>query len=193
MTAPTRGERLALYAALTTTFAGLHGLGDHWIQNSRDAAGKGAHGEHLVYAADGKPVADDPGRTGRTMTASAYGRGCVARHVASYSGVQLLASVGVTRACGVRVPARALLSGAAINGLTHAVLDRREPLLWLAARAGKSGYIQHATAVRKPGDQAAELSGPGTALMGLDEAAHRAIGVVAALVTTWLATRRTAR
>jgi hypothetical protein len=103
--------------------------------------------------------------------------------------VVLLASVAVTRAFGVRVPARALLAGAAVNGLTHAALDRREPLLWLAARAGKAGYIAHATAVRKPGDTAPELSGPGTALMQLDEAAHRAIGVAAALVTTWLATR----
>lgn len=59
----------------------------------------------------------------------------------------------------------------------------------LAARAGKTGYIQHATAVRKPGDTAAELSGPGTALMELDEAAHRAIGVAAAAVTTWYAAR----
>ncbi|WNI20239.1 hypothetical protein [Actinacidiphila sp. ITFR-21] len=192
MTTPTRGERLALFAALTATFEALHGLGDHWIQQSRDASGKGAHGTHLVYAADGKPVADDPwrhGKEGRTCTASAYGRACVTRHVASYSGVQLLAAIGVTRAFGVRVPVRALLVGAAINGLTHAVLDRREPLLWLAGRAGKAGYIQHATAVRKPGDAAPELSGPGTALMELDEAAHRAIGVAAALVTTWLATR----
>lgn len=196
MTTPNRGERLALFAALNTTFAGLHGLGDHWVQNSRDAAGKGARGAHLVYVADGKPVTDDPwrhGKEGRTCTASAYGRACVARHVASYSAVQLLASVAVTRAFGVRIPVRALLAGAAVNGLTHAVLDRREPLLWLAARAGKAGYIQHATAVRKPGDVAPELSGPGTALMELDEAAHRAIGVAAAAVTTWLATRKTAR
>lgn len=50
--------------------------------------------------------------------------------------MQLLASVAVTRAFGVRVPVRALLAGAAIHGLTHAVLDRREPLLWLVARAG---------------------------------------------------------
>lgn len=189
MTTPTRGERLALYAALNTTFAGLHGLGDHWAQNSRDASGKGSHGAHLVYAADGKPVADNPGRPDRTMTASAYGRGCVIRHVASYTAVQTAAALAVTRAFGVRIPTRALLAGAAINGLTHAVLDRREPLLWLAAKAGKAGYIQHATAVRKPGDTSPELSGPGTALMELDEAAHRAIGVAAALVTTWLATR----
>jgi hypothetical protein len=189
MTTPTRGERLTLFAGLTATFEALHGLGDHWIQQSRDAAGKGAHGTHLVYADNGTPVADHPGRDGRTMTASAYGRACATRHVASYSAVQLLASITVTRTFGVRVPVRALLAGAAINGLTHAVLDRREPLLWLAARAGKAGYIQHATAVRKPGDAAPELSGPGTALMELDEAAHRAIGVAAAAVTTWLATR----
>lgn len=63
----------------------------------------------------------------------------------------------------------------------------------LAGRAGKAGYNTHATVVRKPGDTAAEVSGPGTALMELDQAAHRAIAVAAALVTAWCATRRTAR
>ena len=61
----TSAGRLALLAALTATFDALHGLGDHWAQTSRDAAGKGSHGRHLVYAADGTPAADDPGRGGR--------------------------------------------------------------------------------------------------------------------------------
>ncbi|WP_328691530.1 hypothetical protein OHT20_04985 [Streptomyces caniferus] len=38
-----------------------------------------------------------------------------------------------------------------------------------------------------------DVSGPGTAYMELDQAAHRAIGVAAALVTTWLTLRKGGR
>jgi hypothetical protein len=183
-------QRLALFAGLLTTFGELHPLCDQWVQNSQDASRKGDHGDHLVYR-DGTPVGQETDdRTGQpTMTASALGRRSVARHVASYTAVQVAATVAVTRTLGYRLPARPLLAGAAINAATHAIIDRREPLLWLAGKAGKRGYVDHCTAVRKPG-AAAELSGPGTALMELDQALHRAIGVGAAAVTTWLATRQ---
>ncbi|GAA4694334.1 hypothetical protein [Streptomyces youssoufiensis] len=196
-------EGLALFAALTATFDGVHALGDQFVQSSHDASTKGMHGSHLVYTSDGSPVDKAPGRhgkDGRTCTASAYGRRSVSRHVASYSAVQLASTLTVTRTLGYRVPAGALLAGAAITALTHGILDRREPLLWLAEKAGKTGYIQHATVVRKAGGQGTEypkavqdVSGPGTALMELDQAAHRAIGVAAALVTTWLTVRKGTR
>lgn len=196
-------EGLALVAALTAVFDALHGLGDQFAQNSHDAATKGMHGSHLVYKSDGVLVEEDPGRhseEGRTCTASAYGRRSVSRHVASYSAVQLASALAVTRTLGYRVPARALLTGAAINAITHGILDRRDPLLWLAEKAGLSGYVQHATVVRKAGGEGTEysepvqdVSGPGTALMELDEAAHRAIGVAAALVTTWITLRKGGR
>ncbi|MFH9353999.1 hypothetical protein [Kitasatospora sp. NPDC017646] len=50
------------------------------------------------------------------------------------------------------------------------MIDRREPLLWLAKKAGKKGYIDHCTAARVAADGTvrAELSGPGSALMELD-------------------------
>ena len=94
-------------------------------------------------------------------------------------------SLAVTRVVGYRVPAAALLTGAAINAITHGILDRREPLLWLAEKAGKTGYIKHATVVRKAGGEGTEypepvqdVSGPGTALMELDQAAGcRALGL----------------
>lgn len=190
-TTPT--NRLALFGALLASFDALHPLCDQWVQSSKDAAAKGLHGTELVYR-DGTPVAENPWHHGPTRTASSHGRRAVARHVASYSAVQLAAGVGVTRAFGVRVPVKALLAGAVINAGTHAILDRRDPLIWLAERAGKGGYIKHATVVRKPGHDAAELSGPGTALLELDQAAHRGFGFLAAAVTTWYATRpRSAR
>jgi hypothetical protein len=190
-------EGLALVAALTAVFDGVHALGDQFVQNPHDATTKGMHGSHLVYKNDGSPVEENPwrhGKEGRTCTASAYGRRSVSRHVASYSAVQLASTLAVTRTLGYRVPASALLTGAAINAITHGILDRREPLLWLAEKAGK---IKHATVVRKVGGEGTEypkavqdVSGPGTALMELDQAAHRAIGVAAALVTTWITLRK---
>ncbi|MFE2943406.1 hypothetical protein ACFXKG_30785 [Streptomyces sp. NPDC059255] len=190
-------EGLALVATLVAVFDGVHPLGDQFVQNDRDATAKGMHGSHLVYRADGSPVEENPwrrGKEGRTCTASAYGRRSVSRHVASYSAVQLASTLAVTRTLGYRVPATALLTGAAINAVTHGILDRREPLLWLAEKAGKTGYIKHATVVRKAGGEGTEpvqdVSGPGTALMELDQAAHRAIGVAAAVVTTWITLRK---
>ncbi|MFD4096705.1 hypothetical protein ACFWQ9_29450 [Streptomyces albidoflavus] len=79
-------EGLALVAALTAVFDGVHALGDQFAQNSHDAMTKGMHGSHLVYKNDGSPVEENPwrhGKEGRTCTASAYGRRSVSRHVAS--------------------------------------------------------------------------------------------------------------
>ena len=185
-------ERLALMGALTAVFGELHPVGDQWLQHPQDAALKGLHGDCKVYA-DGVPVGEEAGdRTGqRTYTATQVGRWAAGRHVASYTAWQVAGTVAVTRALGYKVPARALLAGAMVNSVTHFVIDRRESLLWLAGRAGKAGYIAHCSAVRigDDGNLAAEASGPGTALMELDQALHRGIGVVAAVVTAWIATR----
>ncbi|GGO60135.1 hypothetical protein [Streptomyces lasiicapitis] len=189
-------ESLALLGTLAAAFDGLHPLCDQWVQNSTDASNKGVHGDHPVYR-DGTPATENPGNSASTMTASAFGRRAVARHVASYSAVQMAAAIVVTRTLGYRVPAGALFAGAAINAATHAVIDRRDPLIWLAKKCGKHGYITHATVVRKAGEEWPEpvqdIAGPGTALMELDQALHRAIGIGAAAVTTWLATRKTGR
>lgn len=159
---------LALYAALETTFADIHPFCDQIVQNSEDAVNKGKPGP--------------------------LGRAACARHVATYSLVQYVTALGVTSALGYRVPTSALLAGTALNGLTHYVIDRREPLKrFLRTRLiGKSGYLAHATVVRredKSGKLVIDEGGPGTALMELDQATHRAIGVGAALLTAWLAVR----
>lgn len=186
-------SRLALLGALAAVFGEMHPLLDQWAQRAADAASKGLHGGHMVYR-DGTPVGTETGggHAGKAvMTAGQLGRRAAARHAACYTAGQVAAAIAVTRVLGYRIPARALLAGAAVNALTHAVIDRRDPLLWLAARAGKGGYIDHCAAVRMSADGklTTEVSGPGTALMELDQALHRAIGVAAALVTAWLATR----
>ncbi|MCR3736538.1 MULTISPECIES: hypothetical protein [Prauserella salsuginis group] len=133
------------------------------MQSSADAAGKG-----------------EPGREGA--------RHC-ARHVATYTAGQAAAGWAVTRVLGHRVPVRAWLTGHAINAATHYVIDRREPFKkFLRSKlANKGGYLAHATVQRREG--VVDEGGPGTALMEMDQAAHRLISVAASLVTTAVALR----
>jgi hypothetical protein len=125
------------------------------------------------------------------MTAGAVGRRAVACHVASYTAVQLGTTLAVTRALGYRIPPGALLAGAALNASTHAAIDRGALLMWLAKKARQTGYIEHCKAARADADGNVtwELTGPGSSWMELDEALHRVVGVGAAALTTWLATR----
>ncbi|MFI2214964.1 hypothetical protein [Streptomyces sp. NPDC020141] len=182
-------ERLALFGTLLTTFGELHPACDHWVQGSNTASRKRLYGDDLVHA-DGSPATEDSTRP--TMTTSTLGRRAVACHVASYTAVQLGATIAITRMFGYRVTPAALLAGAAINAGTHAAIDRGALLLWLARKAKKSGYIEHCQALRldDEGDISQEITGPGSAWMELDAALHRVIGVGAAAVTTWLTTRR---
>ncbi|MFD9575546.1 hypothetical protein ACFWBI_37720 [Streptomyces sp. NPDC059982] len=94
----------------------------------------------------------------------------MACHVASYTAVQLGATIAITRAFGYRVTPTALLAGAAINAGTHAATDRGAVLLWLAKKTKKTGYIEHCQAVRLDDEGAVtkEITGPGSAWMELD-------------------------
>ncbi|MFJ4343013.1 hypothetical protein [Streptomyces sp. NPDC088915] len=193
----TPAQALALTGALLATWDALHPLFDQWFQSGKDAANKGACGHHLVYR-DGTRVGEEvegDDRAGEpTMTATRLGWISAARHVASYTAGQLTGTVLLTRVLGYRVPAPALLAGAAINGLTHLVIDKRQPLLWLAAKAGKGGYVDHCTVVRRVDQDGAaqvEATGPGSAAFELDQSLHRAIGAFAAVTTAWLTIRST--
>lgn len=189
-------ERLALFGTLLAAFGEIHPFCDHWAQGSETARCKRLYGPQRVYR-DGCPVdAEDAGRADEpTMTASARGRRAVALHVATYTAIQTGAATALTRAFGYRVPPSAFLAGAAINGFTHAAIDRGALFLWLAKKAGQTGYIEHCQAVRLDKDDSPhkEINGPGTAWIELDAALHRVIGVGAAAVTTWLATRKGGR
>ncbi|MEU8434512.1 hypothetical protein AB0F18_16635 [Streptomyces sp. NPDC029216] len=187
---PASIERLALFGALLAAFEATHGFCDHWGQASETAKCKRLYGEHRVYS-DGTSAREGDGRTGEpTTSASARGRRAVARHSAEYTAIQTGLALTLTRAFGYRVSPAALLAGAAINGLTHAAIDRGAFFLWLADRTGKRGYVDHCQATRLDPDGGAheEITGPGSAWMELDEALHRFIGVSAAAVTVLLTT-----
>jgi hypothetical protein len=189
-------ERLALFGCLLAAFGEIHPFCDHWAQGSETARCKRLYGRHLVYRDGVKVGTEKDDRSGEpTMTASERGRRAVALHVATYTAIQTGAAAALTRAFGYRLPASALLAGAAVNGFTHAAIDRGALFLWLAKKARKSGYIEHCQAVRldKDGTPMKEINGPGTAWIELDAALHRVIGVGAAAVTTWLATLKGGR
>lgn len=184
------GHRLATFAALAATFDLLHDVMDQWGQSSAQALHKGRYGQHRVYR-DNVHVARDPARARAgeaTMTATQLGQRAATGHVAAYSAGQVAGALAVTRLLGYRLPLRALAAGAALNAATHWIIDRRRPLRTLARAAGKGGYLQAATVVRTC-DQLPDATGPGTATFELDRSAHRAIGLVAAALTAWIATR----
>lgn len=186
-------ERLALFGALLASFEAVHGFCDQWGQDSTVARCKRLYGQHPVYA-DGTATREGDGRTGETTTtASTRGKRAASRHAAEYTAIQTAVAAGITRALGYRVSPAALLAGAAINGLTHAAIDRGALLLWLADRYNRRGYLDHCQAVRLDPDGGihTEINGPGTAWMELDESLHRIIGVSAAAVTVLLTTRGT--
>jgi len=186
-------QRLALFGTLLSAFGEIHPFCDHWAQGSTTAKCKRLYGSDRVFG-DGVSVGEETeDRTGQpTMTASSRGRRAVALHVATYTAIQTGAAWGITRACGYRVPYSALAAGAVINGATHAAIDRGAAFLWLADKLRQRGYIEHCQAVRLGADGTVhnEINGPGTAWIELDASLHRVIGVGAALVTTWLATRK---
>lgn len=190
-----RADRIAVAALLAAAFEGTHGFGDQWCQASRDSAGKGSYGTQLVHLKDGSPVDPDSPvpPAGPTLSATAYGRLCAARHVVAYSVVQTTATLLLTRLLGFRVKPSSVAVGLLINASTHAVIDRREPLLRLAKVFRKTGYIEHCQAVipnpDSEGGFVARTSGPGSALFELDQSLHRLIGLFAAAVTAWHSTR----
>lgn len=185
---PQHRDALALLGTLASVFEGTHGLLDQWAQTGWAARNKRALGANPVDRS-GAPQA----RAGRgTVTATTLGRQAATHHVACYVAGQSAATLLVTRVLGYRLPLRALVAGALINGITHWVIDRHWPLVAAARATGKQGYLRYGTVVRCPG-QPPETTGPGTAHFELDQSAHRAIGLAAATVTAWLATRRPTR
>jgi len=189
----TRNAFAAGLAALhNSTFRTLHGVMDHWGQLGLDAARKTLKGDHMVYAATGRPVEETPVAdkpADKTVcTATQLGRFHCTRHVAMYTAGQITAAVVVTRALGVPVPVRHLAAGhLLINATTHYWLDRTR-LDALLDPAGKRGYVDHHSKRTGLGDTV-QTFGPGTAGGELDNAAHQAIGLGAAVLSTMLTLR----
>lgn len=160
---------LAIYATAQAVHTAMHPLCDHVVQSGADAVAK------------------------RTPA----GQAACARHVASYTAVQVATLTAVTRTLGLRLPWRAVAAGAAVNAITHYFIDRGPALRTLSRWAGKTGYIEHCQAVRRgqptdeqpDGEWTVEETGPGTAWLEIDKALHHTVSVAASLLTAWLADR----
>ncbi len=135
-----------------------HGIGDHWIQTSEQAC---------------KKALDSDETTGCSM------RHC-AKHVASWTAVT---TAFVLAACWwLRLPLEPgwVAAGMTVNATTHFVADLRTPLVWLATRLGRGGYVDFVQVVRPA---RADQYGPGTAVFHLDQSWHKAWMLPAALLT----------
>lgn len=100
-------------------------------------------------------------------------------HVATYAATQHVAKAVALRAAGVRPGWKAVAAGTVVEALLHALIDDGRLLRRFAHGTGKGGFHDLSAAGVN-----------GRALM--DQAAHKGLQIpIGALVTTWLASRRT--
>lgn len=135
------------HAAAAATFAAVwiglytgHTLADHFVQTDAQARGKGGVGWH--------------------------GRLACARHVATLTATKGLALAAVAVLLRLPLTGAAVAAGFAVDAASHYVIDRRTPLIRLAAATGKKDWL---------------ASDP-QALYRLDQAAHRLFLAAAALI-----------
>lgn len=135
----------------STAFGALyagHYLGDQWVQTAGQAC---------------KKSLDRPGA--KTLEAHWH----CAKHVFTYTlgglALYLMASAWLD------LPVRPgwVAAGLAVNAVSHYIVDLRTPLMWMAKKIGRYGYIEHCQVVRPTGP---ERVGPGTGAFHLDQAWH---------------------
>ncbi|MER6911121.1 transcriptional regulator [Streptomyces sp. NPDC000594] len=136
-----------------------HSVGDHWVQTSCQAAGKGA-----------------PGWAGRAACA---------RHVASLTATKVVALLPVVWLLDAPVTVTGLLLGLGVDAVSHGWADRRTTLAALARICGLEAFHNVGTGahpahpVTAAGTPAATL---GTGAYALDQSWHHAWLLIAALV-----------
>jgi hypothetical protein len=148
--------RLARFLVASVALNAAHEVADHWLQTSNQACNKGERGWR--------------------------GRRACAGHVASYTALQAVAMVGAAKWLGVPLSGHWTAVALGMSATTHYFADRRTPLIKLARRLGRGGYLDHVVVVREPGAEP-ETIGPGTGSFHLDQAWHYGWIFAAALVS----------
>ncbi|MEU9117652.1 transcriptional regulator [Streptomyces sp. NPDC048483] len=149
------------FAAVFIALFVAHSVGDHWVQTSHQSATKG-----------------HPGWTGRLADA---------RHVATLTATKLALLLPVAALLGLRLSVLGLVTGLAVDAVTHWWADRRSTLAWLAKVTGKTEFYGLGTTahpahpVTADGKPAAHL---GTGAYALDQSFHHLWLLVAALIIT---------
>lgn len=135
-----------------------HYVGDHWVQTSAQACDK---------ALD---------RPGCNVLAALL---ACARHVLGWSTTVSMCIAGACLWLGLPMRPGWFAAGMLLNAVSHFAADLRTPLIWLARRLGRGGYLDHVQVHR---GKTVEKTGPGTALFHLDQSWHILWLGVAALV-----------
>jgi hypothetical protein len=106
------------FAVIAPTLYAAHAVADHWVQNHGAACGKAARGWS--------------------------GRAWCAWHVVTYLVTCLVAMLAVLAVFGLldQVSTVGLAVGSLVNGVSHYIVDRRRPLIWLARVTGHGGWIE---------------------------------------------------
>jgi hypothetical protein len=146
---------LAHAAVFGAAFAALyvaHQVADHWVQTDRQAAAKGA--------------ADWRGRVACTA------------HVVTYTATAVVTLAVVVGVLGLPVAPWRVGLGLAVSGVTHWLIDRRWPLVWLADHTGSRAFVR----MGKPRDNHDDNACLGTGAYALDQSAHTLFLFVAALI-----------
>jgi hypothetical protein len=150
--------RAATAAVAFAVMLAGHYIGDHWVQTSGQAYGKGLD------------------RIGCNRKAAVWH---CAKHVMSWTATTTLFLLAA--AWWLRLPLQPgwLVAGILLNAVTHFVADLRTPLIRLGRLLGRGGYLDHVGVVRPSGPAS---SGPGTGLFELDQAWHIGWLAVSALL-----------
>lgn len=147
-------SRAARFGAVFATLYAAHQVGDHWVQQDREACTK---------AADGRE-----------------GQLACARHVATYTATAAAALAATNRVTGAGInPGRALIA-LGLSAVTHYAIDRG-PLLRAAAERTGNGRLYVLGAPRPGRDDNPTL---GTGRYALDQSAHVAFLFAAALIAS---------
>ncbi|GGK10587.1 hypothetical protein GCM10010123_45720 [Pilimelia anulata] len=143
----------ATFAAAYIALHVSHSVADYWVQTDHQANAKG-----------------QPGWPGR--------RACAA-HVTTYLATQAVALAAVVAVLHLPVTPVQATAALALSGVTHYVVDRRAPLLWLARKLGMREFLD--LGVARPGtdDRPCLGTGPGA----LDQSWHHFwVGAAALLI-----------
>lgn len=146
--------RAARFAATFAALYAAHQIGDHHVQQDRDACDKGKPG--------------------------AVGRKACARHVASYTATAVVALAVTNRVTGAGIKPGRALAALAFSAATHYVIDRREPLRKFAEATGHGGFYQ----LGQPRPGRDDNPSLGTGAYALDQSLHTGCLFVAALIAT---------
>lgn len=145
---PENVTRAIIAAVAFVSLLAAHYGGDQWVQTSDQA---------------GKKSLDRPGVDKRDA------HWHCAKHVATYTATGVAFFLMASLWLDLPVRPGWAVAGFALNAATHYLVDLRTPLLWIARKLGRMGYIDHCQVVRPSGP---EKSGPGTGMFHLDQAWH---------------------